>query len=100
VIPPGSGGTGAEYGLLHMHALDRDQDYVSLYVFLAGREFATPGYWSFFAHHAPRALLRQSVSGCLLRVETWVGADGLEAATNRCREALDALVQAARQELQ
>jgi hypothetical protein len=99
VIPAADGGAATEYGFLQMRALDRDQDYVSLYLFLAGAEFATPGYWSFFAHHAPRALLRQSVSGCLLRVETWVGSDGLDAATGRCREALDALVQAARGEL-
>lgn len=90
---------GGEYGLLRMHALDRDQDYVSLYLFLAGADFATPGYWEFFAHHAPRALLRQSVSGCLLRVETWVGSDGVAAATERCREVLGALIRSAREEL-
>lgn len=95
---PGVEGDG-EYGLLRMHALDRDQDYVSLYLFLAGADFATPGYWEFFAHHAPRALLRQSVSGCLLRVETWVGSDGVEAATERCREVLGALIRSAREEL-
>jgi hypothetical protein len=88
-----------DYGLLQMHALDRDQDYVSLYLFLAGSDFATPGYWEFFAHHAPRALLRQSVSGCLLRVETWVGSDGVESATQRCREVLGALIRSAREEL-
>ena len=95
----GADAAGQEYGLLLMHSLDRDQDYLSLYVFLADAEFATPGYWSFFAHHAPRALLRQSVSGCLLRVETWVDGDGVDAATARCREVLGALVAAARKEL-
>ena len=98
-VGAGADAAGQEYGLLLMHALDRDQDYLSLYVFLADAEFATPGYWSFFAHHAPRALLRQSVSGCLLRVETWVDGDGVDAATARCREVLGALVAAARKEL-
>ena len=58
-VGAGADAAGQEYGLLLMHALDRDQDYLSLYVFLADAEFATPGYWSFFAHHAPRALLRR-----------------------------------------
>lgn len=68
--------------------------YLSLYVF-GGRGFVTDSYTDFFLHHAPLALLRRATSGYLLRVETWVQADGVAAAERRCKDLLQALIPAA-----
>lgn len=93
-IPSGDDAGPLEVGYLRMRALDSGRDYLSLFVYVAAPDFSTGDYWSFFMHHAPRALLRQSVAGCLLRVETWVDEHGLEAAKARCSEVMAALVPA------
>lgn len=94
------GGGDGEVGFLRMHALDENRDYLSLYVYIAAPDFVTGDYWSFFFHHAPRALLRQSVSGCLARVETWVEDGDLEGAKARCQAVLADLVPACRELLE
>lgn len=93
------GARDGELGRLRMHAVDRGQDYLSLFVFLAAPDFATGDYWSFFLHHAPGALLRRNVSGCLIRVEAWVGEDGVEAAEARCTRVIGAAITAAWEQL-
>jgi EpsI family protein len=93
-VPRGDDAAPIQAGYLRMRVLDSGRDYLSLFVYVAASDFATGDYWSFFLHHAPRALLRQSVAGCLLRVETYVGDDGLDAAKARCAEVLSELVPA------
>lgn len=63
--------------------LANDQRYVSCYAFV-GRGFVTHSYIGFFMEHAPRALFRNVTPGFLIRVETYVGAGGEEAAEERC----------------
>jgi EpsI family protein len=72
-----------EVGELLCLSLDRKRDYLSLYLFGA-ESFTTPSYGGFLSHHLPRALLRASSSGFLMRVETWVGEGGEDAARQRC----------------
>jgi hypothetical protein len=91
-LPAPDAGDGAGIGYLRMRAVDRGRDYLSLFAFLAAPDFLTGDYWSFFWHHAPSAVLRRSVPGCLLRVETWVEDGDLAAAEARCRAALEALL--------
>jgi EpsI family protein len=93
------GASDGEIGRLRMHAVDRQQDYLSVFVFLAAPDFATGDYWSFFWHHAPGALLRKNVSGALIRVETWIGDDGLQAAEARCTNVIQAVIPAAFEQL-
>lgn len=85
-----------DYGRLLLRSMDRrGARYLSLFVYVAPPDLVTGVYARFVLHHAPRAILRQDVAGCLLRVETWVGEGGVEAAEARCREVLVALVPAA-----
>ena len=75
------------------------RQYVSLYVF-ASRDLCTGSYLQFFLHHAPRALLRRSNAGFLLRVESFVEpSGGTTAAEVRCRQLLQTLLPAARSAL-
>lgn len=70
--------------------------YVSWYAY-GTRELLTGSYAEFVGHHWPRALLRSSNAGFLLRVESFAdGPGGMAAADARCRELLGALVVAAR----
>ncbi len=62
---------------------DPTQEYVSLYAFV-GRDFVTSSYLGFYLEHAPRALVRKTTSGFLLRVEAFVGKDGPKATLDRC----------------
>ncbi len=77
------------HGELVLFSRDRRSDYVSLYRYGAA-DLATGSYLGFFLHHAPRALFRAAVGGYLVRVETWVDADGREAAVRRCESFLEA----------
>jgi len=77
------GGRIQEVGELLCLSLDRERDYLSLYLFGA-EGFTTSSYGGFLWHHLPRALVRASSSGFLMRVETWVGEGGEEAARERC----------------
>jgi EpsI family protein len=63
--------------------LSTDHRYLSYYAFV-GRDFVTHSYVGFFWEHAPRALLRDTTPGFLIRVETYVGRDGVHAADERC----------------
>ena len=60
-----------------------DQRYLSFYAFV-GRGFVTHSYLGFFLEHAPRALFRNVTPGFLIRIETYVGVDGEQAAEERC----------------
>ncbi len=88
-----------EVGRLRPHAPDSGQDYLSLFAYVAPPAFVTGSYWSFFLHHAPRAVVRSSLAGCLLRVETWVGQEDPAVAEARCAELLALLIPAALEEL-
>lgn len=90
---PRAGGT-VEVGRLFCSALDQRGDYLSLYVY-GSEEFSTYSYWTFFFHHLPRAVLRSSNSGFLLRVETWIGDGTEESARQRCADFLSELLPAA-----
>ena len=71
------------------------REYLSWFVYGAP-EFSTPSYAGFVWRHLPRAVLRQSDPGFLLRVETWIdGDDGLERARERCRRFLRVVLPAA-----
>jgi len=80
-------------GRIVAHAHDANASYVSLFLFVAP-EFRSPSYGEFFWHHLPKALLRRATSGFLLRVDTYVGPDGSEAAESRCREVMGVLLPA------
>ena len=84
-----------EVGRLLCQSLDERGEYLSLYAY-GSRDFTTSSYWSFFFHHLPRAVVRSSNSGFLLRVETWLGEGGEEAAQRRCADFLAELLPAAR----
>ena len=60
-----------------------DRNYVSFYAFV-GQDFITPSYAGFYLEHAIPALFRQATPGFLVRVEAFVGEDGLEATQDRC----------------
>ena len=62
-----------------------DQHYLSLYAFV-GRDYITSSFFGFYWRNALPALIRQGSPGFLLRVETFIGRDGEEAAEARCRE--------------
>ena len=83
-------------GSVLLRVRSNGRPYVSLYAYGA-KDLCTGSYVRFFMHHVPRALLRSSNDGFLLRVESYVdGPDGVEAAQVRCRELLSALVCEAR----
>ncbi len=94
--PGVAGGATIECGRLWMRSLDRGgRPYLCLFAYLAPPDLETGNYWRFVWHQAPRAILREDVSGALLRVETWVSDGDKAAAEARCREVLRALVPAA-----
>jgi EpsI family protein len=64
---------------------------LGLYAFV-GRSFVTPSYMRFYRHHFTRALLRRTTPGFLVRVEAFVGRDGIEATEARCTRFLQALL--------
>ncbi|MEQ1631555.1 MAG: exosortase/archaeosortase family protein [Planctomycetota bacterium] len=70
--------------------------YLSLYAY-GSRDLCTAGYFEFFLHHAPRALIRSTNDGFLLRVETYADGEGGQAAADaRCEALLSQLVRQAR----
>ncbi|MCR9247842.1 MAG: exosortase-associated EpsI family protein [bacterium] len=74
--------------------------YLTLSVFGTG-DWASGDYNDFFWHHLPGALLRQSQSGFLFRVETPVTpGESLEVAATRCERFLEGVLPAARGLLQ
>lgn len=74
-----------EVGRIRARSDDNGDDYLSLYAYVAPG-LVTGSYARFFLHHAPRALLRRPVRGCLVRAETWVeaGDGGPQRAHERC----------------
>jgi len=78
-------------GRILAHSRSSDRDYLSLFVYGAP-DLLTGGYLRFFWHHAPKAVLRSSTRGFLLRVETFVGEDGVAAAEARCLDFLTKIV--------
>lgn len=65
--------------------------YLSLYGFV-GRGFITSSFLGFYWRNALPALIRQGSPGFLLRVETFIGPDGEEAAEARCRALFKELI--------
>lgn len=95
---PGIGET-ARAGRLLLRRRGDGRPYLSLFVY-GDRSLCTGSYATFFLHHAPRALVRSSNDGFLLRVEAWTdGEGGLEGAEARCRQLLSGLIAAARSRL-
>ena len=88
-----------DVGELFCVSLDRKREYLSLYLFGA-EGFSTPSYSGFLSHHLPRALVRSSSKGFLMRVETWVGEGGEAAARERCAAFLAEFLPAAEALLQ
>jgi hypothetical protein len=88
------GGEGATAGRIIARERSNGRTYVSLFAYGA-RGFCTGSYWSFFRYHAPRALLRRSTAGFLLRVEAFAGSDGTAGAEALCRRLLEELLPAA-----
>lgn len=95
-VPIGAPSGASEAGRILAHDRSSGRTYVSLFAYGA-RGFCTGSYWSFFRYHAPRALLRDSNAGFLLRVEAFAdaGPDGTATAEARCRQMLEALLPAA-----
>jgi exosortase len=91
-------GDGLTVGRIVAAANGDGAHWVTLSVF-GTRDWLSGDYWEFTWHHLPRALVRASVSGFLLRVESKVrgGGDHARAAEARCREVMAALVPAARE---
>ena len=83
--------SGRESGWIVAKSRSADREYLSCYAF-GTAEFTTASYLAFFLHHAPRALLRANSPGFLLRVECWIGSDGLEASRARCAALLGELL--------
>lgn len=81
-------GQPSRVGVLIAHPRGAAQEYVSVHAFVT-KELTTGSYLDFFLHHAPRALLRHSNAGALLRVETYVQpGEDVRAARQRCGELL------------
>lgn len=81
-------GQPSRVGVLVAHPRGGAGVYVSVHAFVT-RELTTGSYLDFFLHHAPRALLRKSNAGALLRVETYVQpGEDVRAARQRCGELL------------
>lgn len=81
-------GQPSRVGVLVAHPRGAAREYVSVHAFVT-RELTTGSYLDFFLHHAPRALLRHSNAGALLRVETYVQpGEDVRAARQRCGELL------------
>lgn len=89
------GGEVVQAGHLLAETAAGHRPYVGYYAF-GGTDMITGSYWSFFWHHAPRALFRVSNAGFLLRVESYGDGDGgRDGADRRCRELLQQLLPAA-----
>lgn len=73
-----------DVGEIVAHSKSNGRDYLSWFVFGAP-DFVSPSYSAFVWRHVPRALMRRTDRGFLLRVETWIGAGGLAEARERCR---------------
>jgi len=84
------GGAGHDYALLRSRSKRDGREYVSVYVY-GTTDYVTPSYSSYFLHHAPRALLRRSTSGYLLRAECWAQGDAA-AAEARCADFLEQIL--------
>lgn len=83
-------------GRLRLDSFEYPEDYLSLYAYVAPPDFVSGSYADFVWHHAPRALLRASLSGCLVRAETWIAGGDVAAAEARCADVLAAAVEHAR----
>lgn len=81
-------------GEIVAHSRSNGRGYLSWFVFGAP-DFVSPSYGAFVWRHVPRALLRRSDPGFLLRVETWIGDGDLVAARERCRAFLAEILPAA-----
>jgi exosortase len=89
----------AMFGRIVARARSDGVRYVTLSVF-GTADWLSGDYWQFTRHHLPRALVRASVSGFLLRAESAVRAGEHEAdAEARCRTFLEALIPPARDQL-
>lgn len=77
-------------GRIVTHSLERNRPYLSLFLYGADG-LCTGSYAEFVQHHVPRALLRRSAPGYLLRVEAWHDDPRAEP---RCREFVAAIVPA------
>ena len=89
-------GAARSVGRLRLESFEFAEDYLSLYAYVAPPDFVSGSYADFVWHHAPRALLRASLSGCLVRAETWIDDGDIAAAEARCAEVLVAAVEHAR----
>lgn len=89
-------GAARPVGRLRLDSFEYTEDYLSLYAYVAPPDFVSGSYADFVWHHAPRALLRANLSGCLVRAETWIDAGDVAAAESRCAEVLAAAVTHAR----
>ena len=87
-------GQPSRVGVLVAHPRGASREYVSVHAFVTN-ELTTGSYLDFFLHHAPRALLRQSNAGALLRVETYVQpGEDVRSARQRCGELLGRMLPA------
>ncbi|MBX3465250.1 MAG: exosortase-associated EpsI family protein, partial [Planctomycetes bacterium] len=92
-------GDGASVGRIVARNRTSGRRFVTLSLF-GTRDWLSGSYAEFTWHHLPRALLRQSVSGFLLRVESALGAgEPAAAAEARCAAFLRELLPAAREVL-
>ena len=87
---------GGSAGRIVAYSRSKKRDYVSLYLYGA-EGLMTPSYLDFFWHHAPKALLRRSTSGFLLRVETFLGRGGMPVAEARCKDFMTKMLPIAQQ---
>jgi EpsI family protein len=91
-----AGGEAIQVGRILATDRGSGRPYLSLFVYGTG-ELSTGSYGEFFMFHAPRALLRRSNSGFLLRVESYAdGVGGVDGAEIRCAGLLAGLLPAAR----
>lgn len=81
-----SDGAVGTIGHLELIKLATGKPYISLFAFVAPPDLLTGSYWTFFFHHLPRALLRRSASGCLVRIDADVREGDPVEALARCRE--------------
>jgi EpsI family protein len=89
------GGLSRDVGRLTMRSRQDGRVYLSLFAYVGPPDFVTGSYWRFFRHHAPRALFREPLDGCLLRAETWVVDETPEQAEARCGKLLSAMIETA-----
>jgi len=87
---PIEGGEAVRAGRIVARDRGTDRPYLSLFAYVA-RDLRTGSYADFVWHHLPRAVLRRSAPGFLLRVEAWLDEGNAEA---RCRAFLTGAVPA------